>query len=112
MKQHPYSLSNAISRRDIRQSKWREQRKKRGFDDTELWNLDSTIAKFVLPRLKAFKKLKGGRPYELSNDEWDDILDKMICSFSIIAKDSINADYELYQEGLDLFAKYFGYLWD
>lgn len=30
---------------DVRQKKWKKQRKKRGFDDTELWNLDRTIAK-------------------------------------------------------------------
>lgn len=33
---------------------YKEQRKLRGFDDTELWNLDFTIAKFILPRLKRF----------------------------------------------------------
>lgn len=34
--------------------KYKEQRKLRGFDDSELWDLDITIAKFVLPRLKRF----------------------------------------------------------
>lgn len=28
----------------------------------ETWNLDYTIAKFVLPRLKLFKKLNNGYP--------------------------------------------------
>ena len=31
------------------------QRKTRGFDDSDLWSLDNTIMKFVLPRLKAFR---------------------------------------------------------
>lgn len=38
------------------EKKHREQRDGRGFDDTELWNLDYTIISFVLPRLKAFNE--------------------------------------------------------
>lgn len=30
------------------------QRRRRGFDDRELWNLDHTILEFVLPRLKRY----------------------------------------------------------
>lgn len=39
---------------DPSDDKYKEQRKLRGFDDTELWDLDLTIAKFILPRLKRF----------------------------------------------------------
>lgn len=39
-----------------RELEFKKQRKKRGFDDTELWALDWTIAKFVYPRIKAFRK--------------------------------------------------------
>jgi hypothetical protein len=37
-----------------RRKKYFFQRKLVGFDDTELWSLDHTIIKFILPRLKAF----------------------------------------------------------
>lgn len=39
------------------QKKWQLERNVRGFDTTELWNLDATIAEFVLPRLIAFKEM-------------------------------------------------------
>lgn len=43
--------------------KWEKQRYKRGFDDTELWGLDYTIASFILPRLIAFREMgKNGMP--------------------------------------------------
>ena len=54
----------------------------------ELWNLDCTINKFILPRLQKFNLLlkdnKGihGYPANLKNmKEWIDIIDEMIWSF-------------------------------
>ena len=40
-----------------RRLKWFIQRRRRGFDDRELWSLDHTIARYVYPRLKAFNML-------------------------------------------------------
>ena len=40
-----------------RRLKWFIQRRRRGFDDRELWSLDYTIARYVYPRLKVFNKL-------------------------------------------------------
>ncbi len=79
------------------------QRRRRGFDDSELWSLDSTVLVFILPRLKRFRaKERWGWPgpeaifdidYEdfeklseeevadlsaRSIEEWDRMLDKMI----------------------------------
>ena len=51
----------------------------------ECWNLDTTIAEFVFPRLKQFKKDYDVCPGTLeSMEEWDDILDKMILAFEYI----------------------------
>ena len=33
-----------------------KQKRKQGFDNVEIWDLQITIAKFVLPRLKLFKE--------------------------------------------------------
>lgn len=79
------------------------QRRTRGFDETELWNLDSTILKFILPRLQAFREssrfgwpgpemifkinfkdfevLSESEKIDLNQrsiEEWDRMLDKMI----------------------------------
>ena len=84
--------------------------------DEELYNLDITIAKFILPRLKEFKNNLFGIPYPLTKEEYNDILDKMVWSFDIISRgDHIimddNENDKRVQEGLDLFAKYFRNLW-
>ncbi|MFQ7494807.1 hypothetical protein [Faecalibacillus intestinalis] len=95
----------------------------------ETWSLDCNIAKYILPRLKLFKKLNNGYPGREgmeTEEKWDEALDKMIWSFEQIAN-----DYEIYmsinfkdsdwrdkckdlndkiQEGLMLFAKWFQYL--
>ncbi len=88
------------------------QRRRRGFDDSELWSLDDTILQFILPRLKRFRaKERVGWPgpqaifnidydkYEALSDEeqddlsdrsleeWDRILDKMIRAIELQVED-------------------------
>lgn len=66
-------------------AKYREERIKNGFDSTECWNLDNTIAGFVLPRLKLFKEHANGYPSSFKTmDEWYEVIDKMIYAFDRI----------------------------
>jgi len=83
-------------------AKYKGQRIERGFDDTELWSLDRTIAKYVLPRLIEFKKVTNGCPPELESfDDWIDIINKMIYSFDHIVNQE-KYDEELEKElGID-----------
>lgn len=82
----------------------------------ECWNLDVTIAKFIVPRLEYFIEHHHGYPCDLTEEEWIIILNKMINSFNIISESRGSLIYETYdsevQEGLELFAKYFRSLWD
>ena len=55
-----FSLADEITENDELKEKYKQQRIERGFDDSELWNLDYTIASFVLPRLKRLKELNTG----------------------------------------------------
>ena len=68
--------------RRLRLEKYEGQRHDRGFDDTELWNLDSTICKFVAPRLREFIKQADGYPVFAgrceSMKEYKKILRKML----------------------------------
>ena len=60
----------------------------------ETWSLDCNIAKYILPRLKLYKKLTIAYPgcgEANTPEKWDKILDKMIWSFEQIAN-----DYEIY----------------
>lgn len=98
----------------------------------ETWNLDYTIAKFVLPRLKLFKKLNNGYPGREgmeTEEKWDEALDKMIWSFEQIINDNSWNNYGIdfthdpdcmkkykeindkIHEGLELFGKWFMHLW-
>ena len=52
----------------------KKHQKNHMYQDT--WSLDYYIAKFVLPRLKLFKKVERGYPCDLKSiDEWHDILE-------------------------------------
>jgi hypothetical protein len=92
------------------------------FDKEELYDLDFTIAKFVLPRLKEFKRINCGHPGNLTSKEWKSILQKMIWSFQQKVNDVIAPPHDLteaqrklwlkrYSEGFKLFGKYFCHLW-
>jgi len=93
------------------------QRLTRGFDDSETWNLDFEISKFILPRLERFKEISLTHPTELTEKEWDDILDKMIYSFymNTVINDlkipEYQKVYDKIEDGFKLFSKYFWNLW-
>lgn len=123
-----YPMNTVIS--EHRLLKYHRQRKQRGFDDTEVWNLDATFAEFALPRLKRFKEINMGVPAELcegctieeGSKKWDNILDHIIKAFEWYIDKNTRPDYNpddwqedfvnrYIHEGLGLFAKYFFSLW-
>ncbi|MBQ9576925.1 MAG: hypothetical protein IJV11_08615 [Muribaculaceae bacterium] len=105
----------------------------------ELYDLDITIACFILPRLIAFKQHCDRTPnFNMSHEEWNDILDKMIYAFDRIASqtEEDTPEYKAYikaiwnneedlahlkhdakaslkpiSEGLSLYHKYYRSLW-
>lgn len=100
--------------------KW--QKLTRGYSDEELWNLDSTICKWILPRLKSFKKQTIGYPHDFNDiEEWKETIQKMIDAFEIYSTDdlpdyafstsSIEEEGKRMKEGFELFSKYFRNLW-
>ena len=85
----------------------------------ELWNLDTTIAEWILPRLRRFREISDGYPSVLSEEEWNEILDKIIHGFELIAGqfqvepyigNSERIETEI-EEGMNLFAKWIRALW-
>lgn len=89
----------------------------------ELWGLDVTLAKYILPRLIKFKDINDmSYPSNFeSHEEWHKTIDKMIYAFEYV----IERNYKLYKdledvkrrqsdykEGMQLFAEYFLDLWD
>ena len=108
-----------------RRIKFLKQRLSRGFSDEELWNLDHTLVKYILPRLKAFKDYHGSYPPGLTSEKWNKKLSEMIWAFDVILheeetmpeineenKKACLAYFKRRNEGLKLFGKYLMDLWD
>jgi hypothetical protein len=91
------------------------QRILRGFDDSDTWSLDYSVAKLILPRLKRFREVTIGYPGQMSEQEWDVILLKMIAAFEFAASEerwsASHTEYHKHQEGINLFAEHFWHLW-
>jgi hypothetical protein len=98
---------------DQRESSFLKQRLERGFDESETWSLYSTISRFIFPRLKAFKESNICYPPELTTEEWNVILDKMIKSFELAIESDFMTEEESeeFREGFNLFNEYFFALW-
>ena len=85
--------------------------------DYQVYNLDDNIAKFVLPRLKLLRKDINGYPESTGSFEnWLTILDKVIWSFERELDwtdyQKTKKDFKKYEEGIELFGKYWRQFWD
>ena len=100
-----------------------KQRMERGFDNTELWNLDTTILRFALPRLQAFITEEvegfGCYPSVLQDDypdcenlyeKWKEILNEMVTGIKQYIGETETDTLET-PNGVKLFLKYFTDLW-
>lgn len=103
---------------DSRWEDFKKQRLEQGFDESETWSLDSTIAKFILPRLKCFYNDGDilSYPGNLTSKEWSAIVSKMVKAFDLIvnvdAAKRTEEEVKAVEEGLDLFREYFFDLWN
>ena len=85
----PYGCRVYFKYEDIKLWGYRTyQRIRYGVSDMECWNLDITLGKFILPRLKHFKKMnRYCYVAELTPEEWENILDEIIWAFDYMAND-------------------------
>ena len=89
---------------------------KHDFPVEDVWNTDTTIARLIVPRLKAFRDLdKHGYPEEIGSMEaWHKIIDKMTYAFELNmhAIGPTPEEEKDFEEGFELFCKYNRNLWD
>lgn len=85
--------------------------------ESELWNLNYSLASYICPRLKMFKQRQIGYPNNFKDvKEWEAALDKMILAFETMIK-QINTNQrtedenKLILEGLILFSENLQNLW-
>jgi hypothetical protein len=107
-----------------------KQRVKVTVDPWDTWSMDHTLAPIILPMLVQLKENNHSHPSELTEQEWDYIMDEMIWTFEQKCRDDWMEDYDYnkwdrewdrdganaHQErmsnGFILFGKYFENLWD
>lgn len=98
------------------------QRRTRGWDDSDTWNLDSTIAEFVLPRLRRFRELNNGiwaNPDTAESDEpyTENAINDIEWLLNVHASEEGTWQLttpelqERYNKASKLFAENFGNLW-
>ena len=101
---------------DEREPEWKAQRLTRGFDNTEMWSLDCTIAKFIAPRLKVFLEQAEqieDHPGQITFQEWKGILEQMIEGFEIYpnhfhwTEEESDTNWKKVDKALSLFHKWF-----
>ena len=107
--------------------KWFKKREK--INVKSLWNFDYTIIEFLVPRLKLFREKSQGYPDDVTGEEWDSILDKIIKGLeaykaerpwdkNLSTQENLDLDKTYYaknasdfQNAMELLTKYFRNLW-
>lgn len=118
------------------------QRRTRGWDDTELWSIDYSLARWMVPRLAAFRLRKHGTPLAMWEESdgteesgspimdkaslrWWCVLTEMEVGFRALYEEQPDYNDDLkewmrredercakVQHAFDLLAKYHHCLWD
>ena len=115
-----------LNKKDKRYKGYVAFKERHGFSPDECWNLDDTMAEFLLPRLRYFRNHTIGYPRLIKSfEQWTAILDKIIWSFEQrlkhgwLPKDEYLQEIGLsrdvyekrYRQGLKLFGKWWEALW-
>ena len=81
--------------------RYKKQREEQGFDDTETWHLDKTLALFLLPRLKRFIRVNNGFPNGETYESYIEKLNFIVKAFEeYYLDDNIDTSLELEKERL------------
>ncbi len=77
-----FSVADEVYEKDLAtREMYKKQRFEQGFDDTETWHMDRTIALFIIPRLKKFIELNNGIPTGETVESYNEKLNFIISAF-------------------------------
>ena len=77
-----FSVADEIYEKDlVKKEQYRQQRFETGFDDTETWHMDRTMALFIIPRLKRFLEVNNGIPNGETIESYDEKIRFIISAF-------------------------------
>lgn len=105
-----------IKIREIRQElKWAWQRAWKGYDDSFWWGMDENFTVLYKELLKELRNNLYSHPNTMTFEEWEQILDEMICLLDNMSW-SMSNEYEIKIKNknrfFELFSKHFYDLWD
>ena len=81
--------------------RYKKQRDENGFDDTETWHLDKTVALFLLPRLKRYIQVNNGFPGDMTEEFFNEKLNYIVKAFEEYYLDeNVEVSLELEKERL------------
>ena len=100
-----------IGDNDDRYEDFKKQRLERGFDESETWSLDYTIARFIAPRLRAFLDIY--KAVIVDDRNMVPVIERALKAFERLAQDTVvfGDEGEEIDEALVEFAKIFRGLW-
>jgi hypothetical protein len=77
-----FSVADDVYEKDlVKKEQYRQQRFERGFDDTETWHMDRTVALFIIPRLQRFIEVNNGTPIGETEESYDEKIRFIISAF-------------------------------
>ena len=91
---------------------------KNDFPIVEIWNTYQALAELIAPRLRTFEAhdKHGYCPDFKGMPEWNQAIQKMIDAFELLIDEDnrifTDEEEQTIDHGLELFGKYFRYLWD
>ena len=109
----------------INKIKYFIQRGKRGFSDEDVWDFNYYLSNVISKGLRQLAENKISYPINLTDEQWTDILYKIVHGLEapIIADDNVDLEFDEWKKGLNealnkekkalkLFVKYYSNLWD
>ena len=77
-----FSVADEVYSKDLAtREMYKHQRFEQGFDDTETWHMDRTIALFIIPRLKKFIEVNNSIPNGETIESYNEKLRFIISAF-------------------------------
>ena len=110
----PNICFSLTDKEDKREEKFRKQRLKRGFDESETWCLTTTIANFIIPRLELYDSI-ADKVFERNSSDKQNIQD-LLKSLKLIVRENgghifNEKENQMVEKGLEAFSKIFMSLW-
>lgn len=112
---HELTLPIRLLRRALRSIRFFVQRRVRGWDDSETWDLDREIARFALPRFRRYRELNHGLIANLTLEQTQHVLGEIEWFLAVHSDLGVgelsSSELERYDQAKRLFGEHFHTLW-